>query len=69
MKTILTFDVVFNDDNSSNRKGWHETFEYCKNYIESNNGTNNSYFADYKGGTVSINCNETDEEVYTSQCK
>lgn len=69
MKTFLTFDVVFNDDNSSNRKGWHETFEYCKNYIESNNGTNNSYFADYKGGTVSIYCNETDEEVYTRQCK
>ena len=69
MKTHLTFDVVFNDDNSSNRKGWHETFEYCKNYIESNNGTNNSYFADYKGGTVSIYCNETDEEVYTFAVK
>lgn len=65
MKTHLTYDVVFEDDNASNRKGWHETFEYCKNYIESNNGTNNSYFADYKGGTVSIYCNETEEEVYT----
>lgn len=69
MKTFLTFDVVFTDDNASNSKGWHETFEYCKNYIERNNGTNNSYFADYKGGTVSIYCNETDEEVYTCQCK
>ena len=69
MKTNLTYDVVFNDYYASNRKGWHETFEYCKNYIESNNGTNNSYFADYKGGTVSIYCNETDEEVYTRQCK
>ena len=64
-----TYDVVFQDDNSSNSKGWHETFEYCKNYIESNNGTNNSYFADYKGGTVSIYCNETGNEVYTCQCK
>ena len=69
MKTHLTYDVVFQDDNSSNRKGWHETFEYCKNYIESNNGTNTSYFADYKGGTVSIYCNETDEEVYTYAVK
>ena len=65
MKTDITFDVVFNDDNSSNRKGWHETLEYCKNYIERNIGTNNSYFADYKGGTVSIYCNELDVEVYT----
>ena len=69
MKTNLTYDVVFQDDNASNRKGWHETFEYCKNYIERNNGTNNSYFAAYKGGTVSIYCNETDEEVYTYAVK
>lgn len=69
MNTHLTYDVVFNDDNASNRKGWHETFEYCKNYIESNNGTNNGYFADYKGGTVSIYCNETDDEVYSEIVK
>lgn len=69
MNTQNTYDVVFQDDNASNSKGWQETFEYCKNYIESNNGTNNSYFADYKGGTVSIYCNETGEEVYTWQCK
>ena len=69
MKSYFTYDVVFNDDNASNRKGWYETFEYCKNYIESNNGTNNSYFADYKCGTVSIYCNELGVEVYTCQCK
>ena len=65
MNTQHTYDVIFNDDNSSNRKGWHQTFEYCKNYIERNNGTNNSYFADYKGATFSSYCNEPDEEVYT----
>ena len=69
MNTQHTYDVIFNDDNSSNRKGWHETFEYCKNYIESNNGTNNSYFADYKGGHVSIYCNEIDQVVWTWLCK
>ena len=69
MKTHLTFDVVFNDDNSSNRKGWHETFEYCKNYIERYNGTDISYFADYKGGTVSIYCYEIDHAVLTWLCK
>ena len=69
MNTQHTYDVVFNDDNASNSKGWHDTFEYCKNYIESNNGTNNGYFANYKGGTVSIYCNETDDEVYSQMVK
>ena len=69
MNTQHTYDVVFNDDNASNSKGWHDTFEYCKNYIESNNGTNNGYFADYEGGTVSIYCNETDDEVYSQMVK
>ena len=54
-----TYDVCFDDDNSSNDEGWYETYEYCKNYIEMYNGTNESYFQDYKGGLVSIYCNET----------
>ena len=58
------YDVCFNNDDSSNSKGWNETYGYCKNYIEDNNGTNESYFADYKGGTVSIYNNETEEDVY-----
>lgn len=60
----FTYDVVFNDDNDTNSKGFRESIEYCKNYIKMCNGTNDSYFADYKGGVVSIVCNETDEEVY-----
>ena len=60
----LTYDVVFHDETSDNNKGWSETYEYCKNYIEQYNGTGESYFADYKGGTVAIFCNETEEEVY-----
>lgn len=65
----LTYDVIFNDDTDSNRKGWHESYNYCKDYIKSNNGTNNSYFADYKGGTVSIYCNETEDVVYYEEVK
>ena len=64
-----TYDVCFDNDNSSNNEGWHETYEYCKNYIEMYNGTNESYFEDYKGGIVSIYCNETDEEVYSERVK
>ena len=64
-----TYDVVFNDDCHSNSKGWKETLDYCIDYIKSNNGTDNSYFADYKGGIVSIVCNETDETVFYEPVK
>lgn len=60
----LTYDVHFNDETSSNSKGFKTDYDYCKNYIAQNNGTNNSYFEDYKSGTVSIVCNETGETVY-----
>jgi hypothetical protein len=66
---MKTYDVHFNDANDSNNKGFKESFEYCKDYIESYNGTDESYFADYKGGIVSIVCNETEEEVYSEEVK
>jgi hypothetical protein len=60
---LRTYDVVFNDDESSNSKGMEATIEECREYIRENNGTSWSYFGDYKGGCVSIVCNETGEEV------
>jgi hypothetical protein len=66
---MKTYDVHFNDANDSNNKGFKESFEYCKDYIESYNGTDESYFADYKGGIVSIVCNESGEEVYSEEVK
>ncbi|WP_273084548.1 hypothetical protein [Capnocytophaga gingivalis] len=63
----LTYNVVFNDDNNSNDKGFEQTLDYCKNYIATYNGTNESYFADYKGGIVQIVCNENDEVVYEEE--
>ena len=63
----LTYNVVFNDDNDSNDKGFEQTLDYCKNYIATYNGTNESYFADYKGGIVQIVCNETEEVVYEEE--
>ncbi len=62
-----TFDIFFNDDNNSSNKGFAISLEDAKNYIERNNGTNESYFADYKGGTVSIVCNETEETVFETE--
>ena len=56
-------------NNDSNRKGFNESYEYCLNYIKMYNGTNESYFADYKGGTVSIVNNNTEEYVYNEIVK
>ena len=63
------FEVVFNDDWDSNRKGFSESYEYCLDYIKTYNGTNESYFADYKGGVVSIVNNDTEEYVYNETIK
>lgn len=59
------YDVVFHDDYTDDGKGFCETLEYCKNYIKTNNGTNNSYFADYKGGCVNIEEVKTSKVVYS----
>ena len=64
-----TYDIVFNDDNNSNNKGFKESLDNCKDYIDQYNGTDFSYFSDYKGGTVSIVCNETGETVYEETIK
>lgn len=63
----LTYDIVFNSNESSNNKGFATTIEDCKSYIKKFNGTNESYFEDYKGGIVSIYCNETEETVFETE--
>lgn len=69
MNTTYTYDIYFNDEYDSNNKGIAESLEYCKEYIRENNGTGHSYFADYKGGIVSIVCNETGETVYEEEVR
>jgi len=64
-----TYDVVFNDDENSNSKGFAIDLDSAIAYIQANNGSNYSYFADYKGGTVSVVCNETGETVYEEVVK
>lgn len=66
---FYTYDVVFNNDTDSNSKGFKSSVEDCKKYIELNNGSNDSYFADYKGGIVSVVCNETGETVYSEEIR
>ena len=67
--TNYTYDVEFNDDTCTDSKGWHASFGYCQDYINTYNGTNESYFDDYKGGTASIRCNETEEVVFETEVK
>lgn len=62
-----TYDIIFNDGENSNNKGFALSLEDAKAYINRYNGTNESYFADYKGGTVSIVCNETEETVFETE--
>lgn len=64
-----TYDVLFNDSDNSNSKGFAVSFDTAMAYITANNGTNESYFADYKGGTVSIFCNETQQIVFETTIK
>ena len=66
---ILTYDVVFDDDESSASKGFEQTLNECKAYIEKHNGADGYYFEDFKSGVVSIRCNETDEVVYQEDIK
>ena len=47
---MRTYDVYFSDSTDSINKGFNESFDYCKSYIEDYNGTDESYFEDYKGG-------------------
>ena len=60
----LTYDIFFNDEGNCNNKGFEESFDYCVHYIKMYNGTNESYFADYEGGTVEIMCNQTRDIVH-----
>jgi len=66
---MKTYNIFFNDNENSNDLGLKSDLEYCKNYIEMHNGSNHSYFEDYKGGTVSIVCNETEETVFETEVK
>ena len=66
---MKNYDVHFNDNDNSNAKGFDISLLEAKNYISCNNGSNNSYFSDYKGGSVSIICNTTGECMHSEIIK
>lgn len=69
MEAKKTYDVVFSDGSDSNNKGFKSSYEECISWIESNRNDNSTYFGDYKGGEVSVVCNETGEEMYNETIK
>lgn len=66
---MKTYDVHFNNSENSNRKGFKISLKDAKEYILQNNGTENSYFADYKDGIVEVVDNESGEVVYQEKVK
>ena len=66
---MKTYDVLFHNDQDSNNKGFEHSKQDAIEYVKSNNGINESYFGDYKGGVVQVMCNETGEVVYETEIK
>lgn len=60
-----TYDIVFNSEESSNNKGFEITEKKAREWIKQKH--QGSYFEDYKGGTVSIICNQTQEVIYQEE--
>ncbi|GHE34992.1 hypothetical protein [Sphingobacterium griseoflavum] len=64
---MKNYNVVFNDYENSNDKGFELSLEEAKAYVAQYNGTEESYFADYKGGVVQIVDNESGDVVHEEE--
>jgi hypothetical protein len=62
-----TYDIFFHSNDSSMNNGFCLSLEQAENYISMHNGTNHSYFQDFKGGLVQVVCNETEEVVFETE--
>jgi hypothetical protein len=62
-----TYDIYFHSNDSSMNNGFRISLEQAQNYVSMHNGTNHSYFQDFKGGMVQIVCHETEEVVYETE--
>ena len=59
-----TYDVEFNDDESTDIHGMRTTKSEARWYIQRYNGTDLGFFADYKSGDVCVVCRQTGETFY-----
>lgn len=60
----MTYDIQFHNNENSDSKGFAMTKEQALQYVHQHINSNDSYFADYKGGVVQVVCNENGEVVY-----
>ncbi len=63
-KSELTYDVIFCDDEKSQSMGFAASFDFCKDYIERNNGSENGLFPNYKGWGCLIVCIQDPGRAY-----
>jgi len=64
---MKTYTIIFNDNQNTDDLGFNQSLEFCHNYIKNNNGTDKSYFKDYKKGVVSILCHQNNQVVYSCE--
>jgi hypothetical protein len=65
----VSCDVVFDNEFHSNSKGFSISAKECIDYIKMYNGTNESYFKDYKGGLVQVVSRFDGTIIYTQIVK
>ena len=67
----LSYDLYFDADNEFDRDYlyWSKSYQECKDYIDKYNGTDEKHFKTYKGGYVSIYCNELADTVFETEIK
>lgn len=64
------YDIFFNDDTTTDNKGWeNSSASDCFDYIKAYNGTDDSYFADYKGGVVQVIHSDSGEILMEEKIK
>lgn len=66
-----TYDVVFDTPTMSDNEGYHLDRQAALDYVETNNGWSQAdgYFKSYKGGTVRVICNETEDTIFEDTVK
>lgn len=66
---MTTYNVVFHNDENSNDKGFKYSKQEAIDYITAYNGTDESYFEDYKGGIVQVVSNEDGDVVFEEEVR
>ena len=64
MKTDKTFTVVFKKGKLTDDLDFNESLAYCEAFIHKINGSDDLVCNVYRGGIVTIMCNETGEDYY-----